>query len=251
MDDLFEFLSQLAEGLGRAGEHFDQLGQQVAKELDGLSPETLAQITDSASQLCDRLTKIIADIDAAEKNGVNLKTVVARQAFGEALSVALGHVANESKQWIGRLPRGAAQELLRTFEDKILARVSGAYRKILLEEFDEAAKAFDARPAPLDRKKVQEVLEALRDFQKLVCAFPKRIEDLDLDPAKIRDCCLAIAGCCYGAAKVVADAAAGVGSLAVPGPQTVYVMATAVVSIFSGAKRLINGVTKLKKLLRW
>ncbi len=251
MDDLLEFLNQLAEKFGQAGEHFEQLGQQVAKELDGagLSPETLAQITDSAKQLCERLTQIVADIDAAEKSGASLETVVARQALNEALSAALGRVGDESKQWIGQLPPGAAHILLRTFEDTILARLGGAYRKILLEEFDAEARAFDAQRAPLDRAKIQEVLEALRDFRKLVCFFSDRIENLE--PAKIGECCLAIAGCCYGAAKVVADAAAGVGSLAVPGPQTVYVMATATVSIFSGARRLIKSVTKLKKLLNW
>jgi len=249
MDDLLEFLNRLAEKLGQAGEHFEQLGQQVAKELAGLSPETLAQIIDSAKQLCERLTKSIADIDAAEKSGASLETVLVRQAFDEALAAALGRVADESKRCIDRLPPGAAHTLLRTFEDTILSRLSGAYRKILLGEFDAEAKEFDARRTPLDREKVQEVLEALRDFRKLVCFFSDRIEKLE--PARIVDCCMAIAGCCYGAAKVVADAAAGAGSLAVPGPQTVYAVATATVSIFSGARRLIKGVTKLKKLLNW
>jgi hypothetical protein len=251
MDDFLELLNQLAEGLGQAGENFEMLGQRAATELTdaGLPSGTLAQITGSAKQLCDSLTQLVADIDTSENNGVNLETVIARQAYGEALSAALGRLADESKRSIDALPPGAARDILRTFENHVLTRLTGAYRKQLLQEFDEEAKAFDVHRTPLDRDKVREVLDALRDFQRLVCYFSDKIKDLT--PASIIECCTAIASCCYGAAKVVADAAAGAGSLAAPGPHTLHVVAAATVSIFSGARRLIKGVNKLKKLLNW
>jgi len=251
MDDLLEFLNQLAENLGQVGEHFEQLGQQAARELAGigLSPETLAQITGTSKQLCERLTKSLDDIDAAERASASLEDVVARQAFDEALSIAIIQVADVSWRWINQWQPEATHDLLRTFEDRILSRLRGSYRNILLDEFVEEAKAFDPQRTPFDPNKVQEVLEALHHFQRLVCCFSNSIENLL--PTTIIDCCMAIAGCCYGAAKVVADAAAGAGSLVAPGPHTMHVIATATVSIFSGARRLIKGVTKLKKLLNW